>query len=278
MLQQQAFDAVLMDIQMPVMDGLQATAAIRALPDPTKARVPIVAMTAYAMAQDRARCLTAGMDAYLTKPVASQELIEVVERLAQAAPVAQAVPPPSPAESPIVPPAPSAEPADAAEPAFDLAAAMEQLGGREQLFRDMVTYFETQTGEVFAEIRQAQDDGDADALARAAHALKGTLVYLGAAPAVTAVQRVVQLCRAGDLAAAAAGWQEKVSALWTAPDGRHGVQIAVAGSHHQANGSHFATDIGETGRGFKVDGGKDLPAGRADSRPHFLDTLQIEAI
>ena len=74
------FDVVLMDVQMPVMDGLQATAAIRSLSDPCKAQVPIVALTAYAQQKDWDRCLAAGMDGYLTKPITRHDLIEVVER------------------------------------------------------------------------------------------------------------------------------------------------------------------------------------------------------
>jgi CheY-like chemotaxis protein len=79
--QNEDFDLVLMDVQMPTMDGFQATAAIRQLPDPTKARVPIVAMTAHAMKGDRERCLAAGMDGYIAKPINARELFETMERL-----------------------------------------------------------------------------------------------------------------------------------------------------------------------------------------------------
>jgi len=196
MLQRQDFDLVLMDIQMPVMDGLQATTAIRALGEPSKSRVPIVALTAYAMAQDRERCLTAGMDAYVTKPIASEELVAVVERLAQPSTAAQMVS--QPASSEVQATAPN----ELDEPVFVFAAAMKQLGGREKLFREMVAYLGPQALEVFREIRRAHAAGDAEALGRAAHALKGTLVYLGAAPAVAIAKQVEQLSRTGDLAAA----------------------------------------------------------------------------
>jgi PAS domain S-box-containing protein len=81
MVREQEFDLVLMDVQMPVMDGFQATAEIRKLADPSKARLPIVAMTAHALKGDAERCLAAGMDAYLSKPIKSSELVELVERL-----------------------------------------------------------------------------------------------------------------------------------------------------------------------------------------------------
>jgi two-component system, sensor histidine kinase and response regulator len=77
------FDLVLMDVQMPVMDGLEATAAIRKLVDAKKAKLPVIAMTAHAYKSDQERCLAAGMDAYISKPVNRQELIEMVERIGE---------------------------------------------------------------------------------------------------------------------------------------------------------------------------------------------------
>ena len=83
LIQQQDFDVVLMDVQMPEMDGFQATAAIRKLDDPRKAKLPIIAMTAHALKGDQERCLAAGMDCYLSKPIKGEEMIELVERLAE---------------------------------------------------------------------------------------------------------------------------------------------------------------------------------------------------
>ena len=80
------FDVVVMDIQMPIMDGLEATGAIRERETTLGGRAPIVALTAHAMAGDRERCLEAGMTAYLVKPLQPQQLIETVESLAQATP------------------------------------------------------------------------------------------------------------------------------------------------------------------------------------------------
>jgi CheY-like chemotaxis protein len=79
---QKDFDVVLMDVQMPVMDGFQATQAIRKLADPKKAHLPIIAMTAHALKGDADRCLDAGMDGYISKPVKGEELIGLMERLA----------------------------------------------------------------------------------------------------------------------------------------------------------------------------------------------------
>jgi signal transduction histidine kinase/DNA-binding response OmpR family regulator len=79
---QEDFDVVLMDVQMPVMDGFQATQTVRKLSDPKKARLPIIAMTAHALKGDAERCLSAGMDGYISKPVKGEELVELVERMA----------------------------------------------------------------------------------------------------------------------------------------------------------------------------------------------------
>jgi CheY-like chemotaxis protein len=79
MLKHRDFDLILMDVQMPIMDGLQATAAIRMLTKPSQSQIPIIAMTAHTMPGDKERCLAAGMDAYLSKPINSKELLEMLE-------------------------------------------------------------------------------------------------------------------------------------------------------------------------------------------------------
>jgi CheY-like chemotaxis protein len=76
------FDLILMDVQMPSMDGLEATRAIRRIEDPERSSVPIVAMTAFAMTGDRDRCLAAGMNAHLSKPIDPTELSATVESFA----------------------------------------------------------------------------------------------------------------------------------------------------------------------------------------------------
>ena len=81
---QEPFDLILMDIQMPRMDGIEATQAIRKLEDPARRNMPIVALTAFAMKGDRERCLAAGMNGYISKPIHPHEFCATVEHFVTA--------------------------------------------------------------------------------------------------------------------------------------------------------------------------------------------------
>ena len=80
-LETETFDIILMDVQMPLMDGFEATAAIRDAEKTTGAHIPIVALTAHALKSDAERCLGHGMDAYLSKPIRAEDLYAVIDRL-----------------------------------------------------------------------------------------------------------------------------------------------------------------------------------------------------
>ena len=98
-LERQSFDLILMDAQMPQMDGFEATAAIRRMEEATLGHIPIIAMTAHAMVGDRQRCLEAGMDGYIAKPVHAHELFGTIETVLANAGPSSAEQPPQPIHS-----------------------------------------------------------------------------------------------------------------------------------------------------------------------------------
>jgi two-component system, sensor histidine kinase and response regulator len=194
------FDAVLMDVQMPEMDGFEATAAIRAREAATGAHTPIIAMTAHALKGDRDRCLEAGMDAYVSKPLRPQELFEVLEALATATDLAG----PAPA-------GPEPEPA-----AFDMAAALERVDGDAELLKELAGLFLGECPQRMAEIRQAIDQRDASKLHQAAHTLGGSVGNFGARAATLAAQRLETDGRERDWDQAEKDWtalEEAISRL-----------------------------------------------------------------
>jgi CheY-like chemotaxis protein len=162
-MEQERFDIVLMDVQMPEMDGLEATAHIREQEQQTGGHIPIIAMTAHAMKGDRERCLEAGMDAYLSKPIQAAEFLKLV---ADMAPVAT-----SPMHSPAN--GSSAE-------TFDQAEAMGRVEGDKELLAELVELFAGDCPRLLAEIRQAIERDEGLSLSRAAHALKGAASNFGA--------------------------------------------------------------------------------------------------
>jgi CheY-like chemotaxis protein len=187
-LENQTIDMVLMDVQMPEMDGFAATAAIRQRERATGAHIPIVALTAHAMKGDRERCFAAGMDAYVSKPVRAEELLKVVNGLASAA-----APPPRPA--PVIA-------AKAAPVVFDPASILEQVDGDRNLLKELIDLFLAQAQKLLPAIRNAGEHGDGEAVERAAHKLKNSLGHFGDRRAFDAAQRLEFLGRQGDLALA----------------------------------------------------------------------------
>ncbi|MHB1037730.1 MAG: response regulator [Pirellulales bacterium] len=168
--EQNHYDVILMDVQMPGMDGLEATAAIRRREGAGR-RTPIIAMTAHAMKGDRDRCLAGGMDGYLSKPVNAQEMIALVESLAgDAVPVAASAPTPSPAETP----------PQAMAVVFDPEEALKRCFNSQEVLGDMAQCFCEDVDRLFPEMRAALERSDLVEIGRLGHRLKGTVVYLGA--------------------------------------------------------------------------------------------------
>jgi len=165
-LEKETYDVVLMDIQMPEMDGWEATRAIREKERATGEHIPIVAMTAHAMKGDEERCLAAGMDQYLTKPIQTLELLATLEEIMNRKGSADhAVGSPSKK--------PNRE-------AVDLAAVLERLDGDRALFDELTHVFEEDCPRILEGMRHAIALHDAKSLEHHAHALKGSSANLGA--------------------------------------------------------------------------------------------------
>jgi CheY-like chemotaxis protein len=191
-LKKSRFDVVLMDVQMPVMDGFEATAVIRKDEESTGVHLPIIAMTAHAMEGDRQRCITAGMDGYITKPVKIEDLVETVESLALSSQVAATAPTPAPHFH---------------EP-IDSASALALVGGDVSLLKEMAELFLKQLPELLTILRQAVRSGDAIGIERAAHKLKGSLGNFAAQPALEAATKLEVLARGGTLSEADPAYTE----------------------------------------------------------------------
>ncbi|HEY8831239.1 MAG TPA: response regulator [Gemmatimonadaceae bacterium] len=165
------FDLILMDVQMPEMDGLQATAAIRQAEKLTGTHVPIVALTAHAMKGDREACLAAGTDEYLSKPVNATELFALMETLTGINANTNAAP---------------ADLAPRSEPAFDMGSVLVRVEGDRGLLKELAQIFRTEIPGVLAEIRNCVAARNSAGLERVAHDFRGACGNFGAVGAVRA--------------------------------------------------------------------------------------------
>jgi two-component system, sensor histidine kinase and response regulator len=156
------FDLVLMDVQMPIMDGFQATAAIRKEEETTGKHLPIIAMTAHAMHGDRERCLAGGMDAYISKPVQADELAAMVEEVVQLGTL-----PPKKPSAPLT------------KAVLDPSEALGRLGGDKELLSELIQVFLKDYPRQMAEVRNSTERNDWTGLERAAHSLKGSVGNFG---------------------------------------------------------------------------------------------------
>ncbi|MBI5855156.1 MAG: response regulator [Nitrospirae bacterium] len=188
------FDLLLTDIQMPEMDGLALTTAIRAREATSGTHLPIIAMTAHALKGDRERCLEAGMDAYVAKPLQPAELTKVIADLMPSRPAA--------------PPLPSAAPAPEADraTAFDYESALGRVEGDRALLVDMLNLYLDSSVKLTALIQETLRSQDARGLERAAHTVKGAVGTLSAQKAFDAAVRLEECARASDFRQAGEAW------------------------------------------------------------------------
>jgi CheY-like chemotaxis protein len=198
---QSQFDLILMDVQMPGLDGLQATARIREQERGSGHRVPIVAMTAQAAESDRLRCLESGMDAYITKPVYVPDLMQMIESVVLGG---------------------NAMNADLTSEGssvqtqlqqLDESLALSRVGGDIDLLKEVVELFLDDYPSTFEKIKGAVDSRDATALEHHAHSLKGSVSTFGANRAFEAAFTLEKQGRSGDLTGAPDGLVQLEQAL-----------------------------------------------------------------
>jgi CheY-like chemotaxis protein len=188
------YDAVLMDLQMPVMDGFEATHAIRALGLDC---LPVIAMTANAFDEDRRRALAAGMNDYIAKPIDVDVLVSTLTRLTGRAPAAVD----APVDAAVRAPAAAAPAVPARIPGIDLKATLPRFGGNFASFAALFKRFESSQGGAVAGIRALLDAGDRTGASQAAHRLRGVAANLGAIDVAEQAQELEQALRSEDAAA-----------------------------------------------------------------------------
>jgi signal transduction histidine kinase/CheY-like chemotaxis protein len=203
------FDLVFMDVQMPEMDGLAATTAIRQREKNSGLHLPIFAMTAHAMKGDRERCLESGMDGYITKPVRFSDIEQTLAGLAETA---------------VAPAKPAAKTAS-----WNKTEALDRIGGDEELLQDLCQIFLEESPKLLQKLQQAVAAGDSDGVMRAAHSLKGESSYLGAGGTSQAARQLEDMGRNQDLSHASktlAVLEREVASL-------HLDLKDLAGAHHE---------------------------------------------
>jgi len=184
------FDLAFLDVHMPEMDGLEATAEIRAFERASGGHLPIAALTARALAGDRDACLAAGMDDYLPKPIRVPALLEVIARLAGSVP--------------------------AAASSVDAAELMARVDGDRELLAELVEIFRAESPRLLAELRRCVAAGDAHGVQEAAHAIKGTVGNFAghaASEAALALEKMGQRGQLVDASACATRLETAVAAL-----------------------------------------------------------------
>jgi CheY-like chemotaxis protein/HPt (histidine-containing phosphotransfer) domain-containing protein len=192
-IQRHAFDVVLMDVQMPVMGGFEATALLRQRERGTGRHLPVVATTAHAMKGDREQCMAAGMDAYIAKPIQTHELFAV---LAELFPVEEKE---AAAESPL-------EPAvEGDRSVWDAEVALANAAGDPDLRRELAELFLDESPRLVVQLAEAAAVRDGANATRLAHALKGSAATVGAFAFRDAAERLEQAGTAAEWAAIDAG-------------------------------------------------------------------------
>jgi PAS domain S-box-containing protein len=188
-LQRESVDLVLMDIQMPVMDGFEAMRVIRANEIKSGGHLPIIALTAHAMKGNRERCLEAGADDYAAKPIRTPELLAAMERV-----MTMKISPRASATAAAKVPAPDA---------LDAAAVLERVEGDRGLLEELTRLFAAECSQNMRGIQQALEARDARRVELLAHTIKGASANLGASRLPLLAGELENQARSGNVANAA---------------------------------------------------------------------------
>jgi PAS domain S-box-containing protein len=202
-LEKERFDGVLMDVQMPLMDGYEATAAIREKEKGSGTHIPIIAMTAHSMKGDREKCLDAGMDSYLSKPIKSKELLRIIETVIAGAQ----------SESEAAFESSRAPVGVAGNAVIDREELLARVDGDTELLRDIVSLFLADLPGTLAAIRHAIEANNATGLMKLAHSLKGCVSNFSADIVTHAALRLETVGREGDLSHAPTALKELEAAI-----------------------------------------------------------------
>jgi PAS domain S-box-containing protein len=179
------FDLILMDVQMPKLDGLEATAAIREKERDTGEHIPIIAMTAHAMKGDKEKCLKSGMDDYISKPIKAKVLYALIEKILH--------PGNQPEIKPEIKPGIKSE----LKPPVNLSNAMEIVDGNKKLFKDLIEQFIIDIPLHLEELKDAVRTRNVKRINQKAHSLKGVLANLGGGNAQDIVHKLEKLSSKG---------------------------------------------------------------------------------
>jgi PAS domain S-box-containing protein len=181
-LSKNAFDLVIMDVQMPEMDGYEATRAIRVLEKTSGGHIPIIAITAHALKGDRESCIEAGMDEYVSKPISSDQLFDIIETLG-----------PGRTES-----ITGSEDGEDTRPSYDKQTLIDAFDHDWGFFKEVVDLFIQDYPRMITDIQQAYKTGNTDALIRTAHSLKGMLSLFNAKEATRRALKLEEMGKQGE--------------------------------------------------------------------------------
>jgi len=197
-------DVILMDLSLPILDGWEATRQIKAAA-PTR-HIPVIALTANAMSGDRERCIEAGMDDYVSKPIEVAALVAAIARVNRQ-PAAGGTPPGAadPVPSTTAQNPGTAVSAKSAGLSFNRREALARAADDEELLAQIIDIYIEETPALITQLGEFLDKGDADRAFRAAHTIKGSSANLSAGAVGTAAREIELAARAGDLATARAG-------------------------------------------------------------------------